>query len=120
MNNTLGGQQLVDLNLGRHTAICSLGLNVSLDPKQRAPHPTGVARQVDLTPRRTPSELPSPSAPPGAECRRVHGYRGCWVVELRGLEPRDPHTASVKTPVLQRVTESTVYRIMPACNPSSY
>jgi hypothetical protein len=32
----------------------------------------------------------------------------------------DPHAASVKTPVLQRVTASTVYRIMPACNPSSY
>jgi hypothetical protein len=38
----------------------------------------------------------------------------------KGIRTPDPHTASVKTPVLQRVTASTVYRIMPACNPSSY
>src|ERR1700760_4503529 len=30
------------------------------------------------------------------------------------------HPASVKTPVLQRATASTAYRIMPACHPSSY
>jgi len=42
-----------------------------------------------------------------------------FLVQLRGFEPL-PIPATVKTPVLQRVTTSTVYRIMPACNPSSY
>src|SRR6478735_5658799 len=37
----------------------------------------------------------------------------------KGNRTPDPHTVSVKTPVLQRVTPSTVYRIMPACNPST-
>jgi hypothetical protein len=40
--------------------------------------------------------------------------------QAKGTRTPDPHTACVKTPVLQRVTASTVYRIMPPCNPSSY
>ena len=40
--------------------------------------------------------------------------------EAKGTRTPDPHTARVKTPVLQRATASTAYRIMPACNSFSY
>src|SRR6478752_8596727 len=36
---------------------------------------------------------------------------GCQISGATGIRTPDPHTASVKTPVLQRATASTVYRI---------
>ena len=76
-----------------------------------------------------PAYAPSPCKPTDSATRPhpdVHAQPGSSkdtkVSEsgAKGTRTPDPHTASVKTPVLQRVTASTVYRIMPACNPSSY
>jgi hypothetical protein len=63
-----------------------------------------------------------PKLVPNALLQTVEGQQATSppnaMTELRGGE-FEPHTASVKTPVLQRATASTVYRIMPACNLSS-
>jgi len=78
--------------------------------------------------------MTSETSPAGVECDPQSIEAQVWISSAsatrrssrhftstaKGTRTPDPHTASVKTRVLQRATASTVYRIMPACNPSSY